>query len=307
MSEAPLVSIVLCTFNGGQYIVEQLASLKKQTYSNIEIIISDNGSTDNTVALIEKWCAEDPRFVFYQNPEKGLNKNFFTALKKATGKYILFCDQDDIWFADKVEKLVSFHETHPAASMVYCLSQPFTNIPPKTVAPLSNFSYLQGSDIRKTLLKCYTLGHNMCLLKSIVEKIPVPIDETIAYDWWITVSAMCLGEVKCLPITLTFWRQHENNTTKDLIKGLFYENVLKQLPAFLSNTLIADKDRIWINKAIAAFKTQEQTSKFSLPLFLFLVANAPILFFYKTKKNPIAKWISFIKWAVKMSKKGYRS
>lgn len=305
--ETPLVSIVLCSFNGGQYILEQLQSLKKQTYSNIEIIVSDNGSTDTTISIVQKCCAEDPRFVFFHTPEKGLNKNFFTAIKKATGKYILFCDQDDIWLADKVEKLVGFHEKNPTASMVYCLSQPFSDVPPKIVAPLSKFSYLQGSDIRKTLLKCYTLGHNMCLLKSSLEKIPTPTNETIAYDWWITVSAMCLGEVRCLPITLTFWRQHESNTTKDLIKGLFYENVLKQLPAFLSNPLIKEKDRIWINKAIAAFKTQEQTSNFSFPLFIFLVANAPILYFYKTKKNPILKWISFIKWAMKMSKKGYQS
>ena len=208
----PLVSIVMCSYNGELFIQEQLSSLEKQTYPNIEFICSDNNSTDTTPSILKIWCSQQSNRNFFTCTVKGLNSNFYSALAYATGEYIIFCDQDDIWLPTKVEKLIAFHQQHPESSMVYCLSKEFNGEVPADTA-IGKRNYLEGTDIRKTMLLSFTLGHNMCIRKEVLQKMPPSPDEVIAFDWWITVSAMCIGSIKCLPEVLTFWRKHSNNTT----------------------------------------------------------------------------------------------
>jgi glycosyltransferase involved in cell wall biosynthesis len=300
----PLVSIILCTFNGENFLQPQLDTLAQQSYKHIEFICSDNDSTDSTLQILREWCTKDKnRFLFTCN-EKGLNKNFFSAISKAKGEYIIFCDQDDIWHTNKVDELITFHLKNDQASLIYCLSKPFQDIKPE------NFNYkyhqlpLEGKDVKRTLLSCFVLGHNICISSKIIKQIPIPENENVAFDWWIVVSAMCLGEIKCLPKALTLWRKHSFNTTIDLGKGLVYKNRLKALQQFLTNTLIKEQDKKWIEEAIRKYKDLE-TKTISIPLFLFLMKNASTIFFYKKKKNIILKWISYTKWCIRLSNKNY--
>lgn len=304
-THTPLVSIVMCSFNGEKYLAEQLQSLQNQTYQNIEFICSDNSSTDNTMAILQTWCSQNSNRHFYTCGIKGLNSNFYSAIKYATGEYIIFCDQDDIWLRDKVEKLVKFHQQNHKASLVYCLSKEFNDdsIPSDPVIKKGNC--LEGSDIRKTMLISFTLGHNICIKKDLLYALPQSPDETVAFDWWITVSAMCTGPIKCLPEVLTFWRKHSLNTTHELNEGLFYKSRLAYLQRFSTNHLISPVDKKWIQEMIEEFsKLQNNSSSFSLAMHL--LKNAPTIFFYKTKKNPVGKWISFLKWSLRMSKQQYR-
>ena len=78
------VSVVLATYNGERFIIEQLDSLRKQTLQVDEVLIADDASTDNKI-------------------NKGYSQNFIDTIKKATGKYIFLCDQDDIWVNTKIE------------------------------------------------------------------------------------------------------------------------------------------------------------------------------------------------------------
>jgi glycosyltransferase involved in cell wall biosynthesis len=302
MNSLPLVSIVLCAYNGEAFLKEQLFSLENQTYKNIEFICSDNDSTDKTSAILTQWCNENENRKFFSCKEKGLNKNFFSAVKYATGTYIIFCDQDDIWLETKVEELINFHEQNANASMVYCLSKPFTDKPPADLRIKNPINRIDGMDIRKTLFVSHTLGHNICIKKVNLDKIPVPENETVAFDWWITVSAMCLGNIKCLHKILTFWRQHKSNTSNRFNEGSYYENRIKYLRQFETNELINKDQKKWIQNAIGGFSELAE-KKFSKKLFLFFIKNADIIFFYKTKKNPVLKWISFTKWALKLSRK----
>lgn len=304
----PLVSIVVCTYNGETYIKDQLDALERQTYTNIEIIISDNGSTDNTLNRVELWRNSCSRVAHLHHcASKGLNKNFFGALQHVHGEYVIFCDQDDIWLENKVEALVRFYLENKDASLVYCLSIPFSGSCHTQITSSSNRrNNLIGINIRQGILKSFTLGHNLCIKKSVLQQIPVPTNEDVAYDWWITISAMCLGEIKCLPIVFSYWRQHSSNTTSKLIEGKYYKHATKHLKQFLNNSLIKEEDIQWIKTAIECFESLNH-QQFSFKLFFFLCNNANDVFFYKTKTNFFAKWISFIKWSFKMSKKNYEA
>lgn len=299
----PLVSIVMCTYNGENFIDAQLHSLEQQTYPNIEFICSDNNSTDKTAVLVKAWCSKKENRLFFSCEAKGLNSNFYSALAHATGEYIIFCDQDDVWLPDKVEKLLAFHQQHPHSSLVYCLSKEFYGELPKDTS-IGQRNYLEGTDIRKTMLISFTLGHNLCIKNELLQKMPPSPDEVVAFDWWITVCAMCIGPIKCLPEVLTFWRKHATNTTHFLNSDYFYKSRIAYLQRFHDNPLVKEEDKKWINELIKQL-SELGDKKFSFGLLRFYLANANTIFFYKTKKNPFTKWISFFKWSVKMSKQSH--
>src|SRR5690242_17090387 len=103
----PLISIVLCTYNGERFLKEQLDSLLWQTYSNFEIIASDDASQDGTIQILKQY-AEDKRItVVLQEKNLGPVKNFEYAVTLAKVEYIAFSDQDDVWLPSKLEKLVA--------------------------------------------------------------------------------------------------------------------------------------------------------------------------------------------------------
>jgi len=100
------VSVVVCTFNGERFLHQQLESLVHQTYPNLEIIISDDKSTDSTVIIAESFQKRDPRIRIQVNKNNlGYNKNFEQAFELATGDFIAVCDQDDVWKTNKIEAI----------------------------------------------------------------------------------------------------------------------------------------------------------------------------------------------------------
>ena len=109
MDTTALVSVVLCARNGAAFIGEQLKSLEQQTYPSLEFICADNSSTDGTADILRAWCEDKLNRKFISCTAPGLNKTFFTAMQYATGEFIIFCDQDDVWLPNKIEALVNFH------------------------------------------------------------------------------------------------------------------------------------------------------------------------------------------------------
>lgn len=103
------ISVVLAVYNGEKYIVEQLESIRKQSVAVDELIVKDDGSIDNTCAVVTEYLQSHklPRWKLIRNSEnQGWKKNFVDGLNYVSGEYIFFCDQDDIWMPDKVEKMV---------------------------------------------------------------------------------------------------------------------------------------------------------------------------------------------------------
>ena len=102
------VAVVIATYNGAEFIVEQLDSVLNQTLRPDEIVICDDSSTDNTWKIIEGYSHRYPDIfkVFRNEARKGPHKNFKTAFQYTAADLIAPCDQDDIWFPEKLERSV---------------------------------------------------------------------------------------------------------------------------------------------------------------------------------------------------------
>lgn len=95
----------MATFNGGMYLSEQIESILNQTYRNFELIISDDCSTDNTIDILKKYSQIDSRIKFSVNPRpNGYKKNFERAITLSLGEIVFLCDQDDVWYPEKIQE-----------------------------------------------------------------------------------------------------------------------------------------------------------------------------------------------------------
>lgn len=117
--QEPLVSVIIPTYNRPEYLKHAIASAVKQTYQNIEIIVSDNCSTTNTQAIIESFS--DSRIRYWRQRENiGMFANQMHAFKMAQGKYLASLHDDDMWNEDFLAKLVPTLEEHPDLVLAFC-------------------------------------------------------------------------------------------------------------------------------------------------------------------------------------------
>ena len=111
------ISVAMATYNGEKYIKEQIDSILVNLEKNDELIISDDGSTDNTINIIKSY--KDNRIILLNGPRKGVKQNFANAISYATGKYIFLSDQDDIWMKNKVKKVLDVFDKEQAMLIVH--------------------------------------------------------------------------------------------------------------------------------------------------------------------------------------------
>ncbi len=115
-----MVSIITPSYNCSQFIAETIESIQKQSYSNWELLITDDCSTDNSADIIKRYAEEDRRIKFFSlncNSGAGVARN--NSIKYARGRYIAFCDSDDRWLPEKLEKQVELLKTRDIP-IAYC-------------------------------------------------------------------------------------------------------------------------------------------------------------------------------------------
>ena len=107
-NQLPEVSIALCTYNGELFLHEQIESILNQDYANIsEIICVDDNSTDDTWKILQEYAGKYSNFKIFRNSSNlGFIRNFEKALTLTSKKFIAIADQDDIWYPNKISKLV---------------------------------------------------------------------------------------------------------------------------------------------------------------------------------------------------------
>ena len=105
------VSVVICTYNGERYLREQLDSILAQTYPVFEVVVQDDCSTDGTVEIVQQYVDRDPRIKLFRlerNSGAGVCRN--RSIQEAQGRFIAFCDSDDCWKPEKLERQLAFME-----------------------------------------------------------------------------------------------------------------------------------------------------------------------------------------------------
>lgn len=125
-----MVSIVTPAYNAGSFIAETIKSVLAQTYGNFEMIIVDDGSTDNTAEVIRSFS--DPRIRYLHQKNAGQSSARNAAIAVARGKYIALLDHDDIFYPNKLAEQVAYMEAHPDCGFCYCKVYHFYNDHPET-------------------------------------------------------------------------------------------------------------------------------------------------------------------------------
>jgi len=199
----PLISIAMCTYNGEAYLSDQLVSIEKQTQQPDELVACDDGSTDNTLQVLDQFSKEAPFPVrVYRNRQRlGSTKNSEKALSLCSGDFIFLSDQDDVWMPEKVNKLQQALTNNPGAGYVFSdalivdeVLRPmgYTMWQSIKFTPEQRRQFEQGKQPAVLLKGNVVTGATMAFragLKSIV--LPIP-DESI-HDEWIALLASSLG------------------------------------------------------------------------------------------------------------------
>jgi len=209
MPDYPLVSIVLTTYNGEKFLSYQLESLFAQEYKNIEIIAVDDGSTDNTLAILNQFAARHHNMKVYINEKNiGFIKNFEKGCTLTNGDFIALCDQDDYWHKDKIKKQVEGIGNH---AMIYCDSKVCDESLQPTGTNISDLvNFRSWNNCLQLAVFCRIYAHATFFKKSLFTA-AYPFLEVIPPDWWLPYLSTFHGGMKYLPEPLVLYRQHGGN------------------------------------------------------------------------------------------------
>jgi glycosyltransferase involved in cell wall biosynthesis len=211
------VAILLATYNGARFLVDQLNSIERQTHTNWRVFASDDGSSDGTRAILaayrERWGAE--RLRISHGPQRGHAANFLSLVQDAaiSADYYAFCDQDDVWLEDKLERSVrSIEGVGEQKAALYGSSTIYIDPKGHRIGSSKIFKY--PPSIENAFVQNIAGGNTM-LLNGLARKLlrSIPLDHSfVAHDWttYLLVIA-CNGLVIYDPLPSVNYRQHEFN------------------------------------------------------------------------------------------------
>lgn len=220
------VYIVLPTYNGEAYLSEQISSIQTQTYQTWKLLIRDDGSSDSTVSVTRSFASLDKRIELVADDKGNLGPvGSFSLLASLAVKrgadYVSFCDQDDIWLREKLEKSISRIKNiekqhgieHPALvhSDLEVVTEKMEVISESYIC-YENLHLTERPSINRILVQNYVVGCTMLANKSLINAaLPVP-DGIRMHDWWLSAFAIVNGKIGFIPEATIKYRQHSGNT-----------------------------------------------------------------------------------------------
>lgn len=206
------VSIAVCTYNGEKYLREQINSLIHQTYQNLEIIIVDDKSSDNTLEILKSYAQKDERIKLFQNEHNlGFVQNFSKALTRCSGDYIALADQDDIWKLNKIEKFLSEIQEHTLIySDALLIDQNSNPMNQQLIQPKKN---LVSGNCNKAFIFTNCVSGNTLMFKKELLPFILPIPHISFHDTWIAFVASSMGTITYTDEAMTYYRRHNEQIT----------------------------------------------------------------------------------------------
>lgn len=148
----PLISIIMPAYNAEKYITESVDTVINQTYKNWELIIINDGSTDDTEAIARQYTLTDSRIKLINQENKKLSAARNIGIKAAVGDWVAFLDADDLWVADKLKKQIALINTKPDIGLVFSDGYIFNDGDLNTDFPYGAASgYFTGVEMYKLL------------------------------------------------------------------------------------------------------------------------------------------------------------
>lgn len=213
-------AILLATYNGERYLREQLDSLFQQSFKDWTLYVHDDGSTDHTIQIMNDYAAKQDNINVLDYPSQhGAKNNFLSLLQKVDADYYLFCDQDDQWAADKIEKQMALmKETEHANPGKPVLVFSDLLVVDSELTPLG--SMWEQENIRPEYLTTFdeggafefVTGCTMLFNKQAKDTVVFPADKAVMHDAWITLCVLRSGGIiAAVDEPLVHYRQHEGN------------------------------------------------------------------------------------------------
>lgn len=243
------VTILLATYNSSKFLREQLDSLFQQTFREWTLVIRDDGSSDETIAIIKEFQQEFPNILLLEDTDKnmGASKSFMRLLEKTDSSYYFFCDHDDIWLPNKVrDSLDLMKKTELGNIMKPVIIHSDLKVVDKNLNIISN-SFWKSSGIKPNYLEnknliqvfnCVT-GCTMLFNKT-VKELAFPYPASIPmHDWWLAIVTLRnSGIIRHIDQPTILYRQHGSNEVGARMINFSY--FIKKLRT-ISNTLEGHK------------------------------------------------------------------
>lgn len=233
LPEQPLVSVIIANYNYERFISETIESVLTQTYSNFEIIICDDGSTDNSVEVIQKYANQNPRITLIRKKNEGQAVATETAYKASKGEIISFLDSDDIFHETKLQKVVEALKANPEAGCcihqllpVSKKGQPIS----KPIPDVLDNGWMADQVLQKGLFSTFLSTSGISARREVLDQIfPLPDHFKTAYPKGAPVDMYVLGVAHFLTLfvgleeVLTEYRFHGSNdggATRPTVKSI---------------------------------------------------------------------------------------
>jgi glycosyltransferase involved in cell wall biosynthesis len=311
MSE--LVSIVMATYNGERFLRKQVESILKQTYSNFELIVVDDGSNDKTLSILQEFATHDERIkIFPSNENIGFVANFERGLKLTKGFFIAFSDQDDIFRHEKIEVMANVLRNSDADLVISDLK--LIDEEGETISnsmwKLQNRNTCDSYSFKRIVHSNFATGCSMMFTRSLM-KIATPFPANcLVHDWWMALVALRsnAGGVFIIYDTLTSYRQHSLNTigaqssskisisknikilfngnesNRSIVRSIDNKNHIKRLQGYLALNIWSDKDAIILKNYLELLEGYQADISVNL---LIRISKLPRRLFYAfLTKNP---------------------
>lgn len=223
-------SVALCTYNGAEFLEAQLDSIARQTVLPAEVIVTDDGSQDGTLVMLDRFRREAsfPVLVYERLQPVGPTANFSDTLGRCSGDLILLCDQDDVWLEDKIESfrrlfvneqpLLAFSDAELIGPRGEALGDRLWSrlgVRDRDLAALST-----SRAVSQLLHKSMVTGAAAAVHRDLVMAAgPIPTHLGVLHDGWLALVAACLGRVSWTRRPLMHYRQHSGQWTGAPLEG----------------------------------------------------------------------------------------
>lgn len=191
----PKVVVLMSAYNGEKYIQEQIESILSQTYSDVKIYVRDDGSKDKTLDILKRYEKED-KIILLRGKNKGFIGSFFSLLKECeNADYYAWCDQDDIWFPEKISRAVEMLENNRKEVPTLYFSD-YDYYDQTMHFQKHGLDHKRGPSFANSLMDCISLGFNSVFnhraRTMMLEKIP---KHSCGHDWWTYMVCAAFGTV----------------------------------------------------------------------------------------------------------------
>ena len=213
-TNTPRFSVIVTNYNYADYLQSAVESVLAQTVRDFEVVIVDDGSTDGSHAVIERLCKADPRVRACFQANSGQAGAFNRGFDACRGRIICLMDADDLWMANKLERVgKAFAEARGAALVQH---QMLVLRPGRKHCPRYRETLVSGVVLDKIAKLCefdfYVPTSGLALARAVVKKIaPIPSHLRICADAYVTRAAMAHGRLHSIDVPLAYYRVHGNN------------------------------------------------------------------------------------------------